>query len=428
MKTGYLAFLVASCIIIAVSAEDYVVCLKPGADRDTHLAWANTTSEVTYLYNNTVFHGYAVHTDDPTFLQELMERDDVMRVDPDDQVFLDAPEYWGLDRSNQRDLPLDLDLDFCDMDGSGVDVYVIDSGVWAEHPGFGDRVSFGINLAGDGIDSDCQSHGTHVAGTVASTTHGMAPGANIIDVKVFSCSGGAPYSRIIAAVEWVIAAAAKSGRPSVINMSLGGGAYLPMDAVTNAAVLSGIHVAVSAGNSNYDACFSSPAGAVLANTVGSSTHTDARSGFSNYGECVDLFAPGSSITSLNFLGGYSVKSGTSMAAPHVAGAIALMLSKDPTMTPAQVSTALKTNASENKLSGLDASSPNLLLYVPVDDCLDQPPLCHGGEHGTYYCLAEDPKSFVVCVWGDSFVMPTAEGTYCCQDGLAIYMQNDGMAC
>lgn len=275
-----------------------------------------------------------------------------------------------------------------------------------------------------------------MAGTVAAVAHGMAPASNVIAVKVFGCSGGAPYSTIIAAVDWVMAAAAASGRPSVINMSLTGGVYSPMNAATNAAVAAGIHVVVAAGNSNDNACGYSPASASGAITVGATTYLDGRSDFSNWGECVDLMAPGSDITSLWYLGGYAVFSGTSMASPHVAGAVAQLLGVDPTMSPAAVEAFLRSESSKNKLSGLVGATDNYLLYAIGEDCRgDEPddpdvpePVCGDNEHGTYYCLSDDPTQFVMCVWGAPSYMPVAPGTHCCQNGMFVYLQHDGVEC
>lgn len=258
----------------------------------------------------------------------------------------------------------------------------------------------------------------------------MAPAANVVSVKVFSCSGGAPYSRVIAAVEWVMASAALSGRPSVINMSLSGGFYGPMNAATNAAVAAGVHVAVAAGNSNANACLSSPASAALAVTVGSSTYTDSRSGFSNWGTCVDIMAPGSSVTSLGHLGGYAVFSGTSMASPHVAGALAQLLGENPAMTPAAAVALLRNQSTKNKLSGMVGNTDNYLLYAMGNECRREPEpvVCGENEHGTYYCLSDNPDHFLMCVWGTAAYMPVAPGTHCCQNGPFVYLQHLGIDC
>lgn len=434
MKTSYLSFAIAACLIATAFAGDYIVTLADGTDREAHLAWVNTvlgdSGSVTQVYNGTIgFSGYAVSTTNPAFVQQMNLNPAVVEVMEDAMVEMDAPEFWGLDRSNQVDLPLDNDLDFCGLDGAGVDVCVIDTGIFVEHPDFGGRATWGVNLVGDGIDTDCNGHGTHVAGTVMATNHGMAPAANAIAVKVFGCSGGAPYSRVIAAVQWCVAHAAETGRPTVINMSLTGGRYEPMNVATNAAVAAGVHVAVAAGNSNADACNYSPASASNANTVGSSTYTDVRSSFSNYGPCVDLFAPGSSVTSLGHLGGYTVLSGTSMASPHVAGALAQLLGEDPTMTPAAATALLRAESSKNKLTGMVGDTDNYLLYALGDECERNPgPSCGENEHGTYYCLPDDDSQFLMCVWGTPVPMPVAPGTHCCQAGSFIYLQHAGVPC
>lgn len=159
MKTSFLLVLLA-VVATTVYAGDYVVCLSGDADQTSHMSWLQSvlgdTGTVTHVYTNVGFHGYAVTTTNPAFIQEMNAHPDVLEVLEDAMVELSiAPEFWGLDRSNQHDLPLDLDLDFCGLDGEGVDVYIIDTGIWVDHPDFGGRASFGVNLVGDGIDTDC---------------------------------------------------------------------------------------------------------------------------------------------------------------------------------------------------------------------------------------------------------------------------------
>jgi subtilisin family serine protease len=280
---------------------------------------------------------------------------------------------WGLDRIDQVSLP--LDAMYTDRhDGAGVTAYIIDTGV-TPHPDLGDRLVAGRNLytsdqAVDDTD-DCNGHGTHVAGTVAGATYGVAKGATVVPVRVFGCSGGTSTSIIVAAMDWVVASHT-AGTPAVANMILGGGASASLDLGVRSMVADGIVVAVAAGNSNQDACYSSPAREPLAVTVAASTSSDARASFSNFGRCVDLFAPGVGITSAwpSDVSPYTPThtiSGTSMASPHVAGAAAVLWGEDPTATAAEVTTALVNSFSPDKITDPGTSTPNRLLLLPPGD-------------------------------------------------------------
>jgi subtilisin family serine protease len=245
---------------------------------------------------------------------------------------------WGLDRVDRRLLPLDTWYTY-DTTGIGVHAYVIDSGLNVTHSEFTGRVGVGADFVGGGVN-DCNGHGTHVAGTIGGTTYGIAKAVTIHPVRVFPCAGGSPWSTILAGMNWV---ASNHIAPAVVNMSLGGGINTSVDtAVANLHNINGITVVVAAGNSNADACNFSPARAPLAITVGSIDSTDTRSGFSNYGTCLDWFAPGGNIRSA-WIGSNTATntiSGTSMAAPHVAGVAARYLQTYPTATPAAVRAAL----------------------------------------------------------------------------------------
>lgn len=288
----------------------------------------------------------------------------VQFVEEDGEVFADATQTgatFGLDRIDQRDLPLNGNYNYTPT-GSAVDVYIIDTGIRRTHTLFGGRAIAGFDAIGDGQNSnDCNGHGTHVAGTVGSSTYGVAKNATLIAVRVLDCTGSGSNSGVIAGVDWVTNN--RSG-PSVANMSLGGGASTALDNAVQNAVAAGVSFAVAAGNENQNACNVSPARAVNAITVGSTTNTDARSSFSNFGTCVDIFAPGSSITSTWSTSDTSTNtiSGTSMASPHVAGVAALYLQDNPSASPATVTGALTGSASSGKLSGIGSGSPNLLLY------------------------------------------------------------------
>jgi subtilisin family serine protease len=265
---------------------------------------------------------------------------------------------WGIDRVDQRDLPLSGTYTYSST-GSGVRAYIIDTGIETSHWEFGGRASVGADYVG-GNGQDCNGHGTHVAGTVGGTNYGVAKGVSLVSVRVFGCSGGSQWSTIIAAMDWVRYYHVK---PAVVNMSLGGGAMQSVDDALQNLVNAGVTVVVAAGNWNDNACYYSPARASAALTVGASNSSDYQAWFSNWGGCVDLYAPGEQVTSAWLYGGTNTIDGTSMATPHVAGAAALYLQANPTASPAAVGSAIVGNASQYKLYGLGYGSPNLLLYT-----------------------------------------------------------------
>ena len=270
---------------------------------------------------------------------------------------------WGQDRIDQTALPLNGRI-AAPLDGAGVNAYVIDTGVRGDHDEFGSRVQAGYDaVSGTDGTSDCNGHGTHVAGTVAGTTFGVAPAAAIVPVRVLDCSGSGSTSGVIAGINWVTANH-QAGVPAVANMSLGGSYSPALNAAVRSAVADGITFAVAAGNSNADACDASPASEPAAVTVGATTSTDARASYSNFGSCLDIFAPGSGILSASSAStsGSRALSGTSMASPHVAGAAALLLSGSPSATPQAVTTALTQGATANVVNDV-VGSPNRLLNI-----------------------------------------------------------------
>ncbi len=330
--------------------------------------------------------GYSVEMS-PKQVETLKHDARIRYIEEDAEVSINQTQSgatWGLDRIDQRDRPLNSTYTYT-ATGSGVNAYIIDTGVRRTHSQFGSRAFVGYDAIGDGQNSnDCNGHGTHVAGTVGGSTHGVAKSVRLYAVRVLNCSGSGTNSGVIAGVDWVTANHVK---PAVANMSLGGGASTALDSAVNNSINAGVIYVVAAGNSNTNACNSSPARVPAAITVGSTTSTDARSSFSNYGSCLDIFAPGSSITSTWHTSNTATNtiSGTSMAAPHVAGVAALYLQNNTTASNNTVRNAIVNSASANKLSSIGTGSPNLLLYSLLSGGGSPPPpppppSCGGGTY------------------------------------------------
>lgn len=329
---------------------------------------AKHRARVKHHYNN-VIRGFSVEADDEA-LARLLADPQVAYVEEDGEVSIDSsqpsPPSWGLDRIDEPTLPLDNFYSYYHR-GTGAHAYVIDTGIRRDHDEFKSRIGNGFDAVTPGGNaSDCHGHGTHVAGTIGGSTYGVAREVTLHPVRVLNCFGSGSTSSVIAGMDWVTE---NHIAPAVANLSLGGGASEVIDDAVSNMDKANITVVVAAGNFNDDTCDYSPARATSAITVGSTARDDTRSSFSNHGPCVDIWAPGSDIVSASIGGGTqqtTTLSGTSMAAPHVAGAAALYLTHNPKAAPREVANALTLTAAENRIGGNLFGGPNRLLQSPAN--------------------------------------------------------------
>lgn len=349
----------------------YIVVLKDGTAASSAVGSASATlarrygGTVTTNYGSAL-HGFAAHLS-ATQARRLAADPAVAYVEQDAVVSLDATQTnatWGLDRVDQRSLPLNGTYVF-NTTASNVDAYIIDTGIRTTHVDFGGRAHKVFDSVGDGQNgNDCNGHGTHVAGTVGGNTFGIAKGVQLFAVRVLNCSGSGTTSGVIAGINFVTS---NHSGPSVANMSLGGGISTSLDNAVANSIASGVTYAIAAGNSNTSACNSSPARVAAAITVAATDINDNRASFSNFGSCVDIFAPGVSITSDWRTSDTATNtiSGTSMATPHVTGAAALYLATHTSASPATVRNALVNGATVGVVRNPGSGSPNRLLFTLV---------------------------------------------------------------
>ena len=347
----------------------YIVVFKPGTPAADVSAAAEHArgggGQVDFVYESALV-GFAGQLPEQALFGlshnpniEFIEADQVITIDT-----TQSPATWGLDRIDQRNLPLNNSYTY-NVTGAGVKAYIIDTGIRITHNQFGGRATYGRDFVdNDSTASDCNGHGTHVAGTVGGSTYGVAKGVSLVAVRVLNCSGSGTTSGVIAGIDWVTSQ--HTTGKAVANMSLGGSPSTALDNAVRNSIADGVVYVIAAGNSNSNACNFSPARTAEAITVGATTSSDARASYSNKGSCLDLFAPGSSITSAWNSSNTATNtiSGTSMATPHVTGVAALYL-QGHNATPLQVRNALVGAATPNKVTNPGSNSPNLLLYSLV---------------------------------------------------------------
>jgi subtilisin family serine protease len=341
----------------------FIVTLRDGASPSAVAASHGVAPDFVY---STVLNGFAGAMSDAA-RDGLLRDARVSRVEPDGIARANTTQSgatWGIDRIDQRALPLSGTYTYGNT-GAGVTAYIIDTGIRFSHNEFGGRATSGFDAVDGGSADDCNGHGTHVSGTVGGATYGVAKGVSLVAVRVLDCGGSGTWSGVIAGMDWV---ATNHSSPAVANMSLGGGASTSVDDALRGMIASGVATAVAAGNGNQggraqDACKYSPARVAEAMTVGATNNTDTKTSWSNYGSCVDWFAPGSAITSAWYSSNTATNtiSGTSMASPHTAGVAALYLQSNPGASPATVATALYANTTKGVVKSSNTTNNHLLF-------------------------------------------------------------------
>jgi subtilisin family serine protease len=338
----------------------YIVTVKGGVDPAT--VASNHKARERHVFRSAL-HGFSAKLD-ASQVGKLRRSSNVVAVEADRVVTTQATQTmepngdpWGLDRIDQRRLPLSRTFTYSRA-GAGVTAYVIDTGIATGHSQFGGRARNVYDALG-GTGADCNGHGTHVAGTIGGSTYGVAKSVQLRGVRVLGCTGSGSTSGIIRALDWI---RVNATRPAVANMSLGGGYSSALNNATAALSNSGVFMAVAAGNENQNACYVSPASTSVAYTTAASDRTDLRAAFSNWGSCVDGYAPGVAIKSAWWTGGTNTISGTSMATPHVAGVGALYKSTAGEASSATVSNWINANATTSVIRSNRTGTPNRLLF------------------------------------------------------------------